>query len=89
MLETRAKTMRTVPTGPLWRIASARMPTKWGMFDAVGFERDVSNGTPRFETALAIVMSDLTEGVVMRETQQSGVADKEPGSRHSCERSTT
>jgi GTP cyclohydrolase II len=51
-----------VQVGPLWRIASARMPTKWGMFDAVGFERDVSNGTRRVETALAIVMGDLTEG---------------------------
>ena len=51
-----------VQVGPLWRIASARMPTKWGMFDAVGFERDVSNGTRRVETALAIVMGDLAEG---------------------------
>ena len=33
------------------------------MFDAIGFERDVSNGTTRVETALAIVMGDLTEGV--------------------------
>jgi enoyl-CoA hydratase/carnithine racemase len=30
-----------IQAGPFWRIASARMPTKWGMFDAVGFERDV------------------------------------------------
>jgi GTP cyclohydrolase II len=52
-----------VQVGSLWRITSARMPTKWGMFDAVGFERDVSNGTPRVETALAIVMGDLSEGV--------------------------
>jgi GTP cyclohydrolase II len=52
-----------VQVGPLWRVTSARMPTKWGMFDAVGFERDVSNGTPRVETALAIVMGDLSEGV--------------------------
>jgi GTP cyclohydrolase II len=52
-----------VQVGPLWRIASARMPTRWGMFDAVGFERDASNGTLRVETALAIVMGDLTEGV--------------------------
>src|ERR1700727_112135 len=51
-----------VQVGPLWRIASARMPTKWGMFDAVGFERDVSNGPRRVETALAIVMGDLAEG---------------------------
>jgi GTP cyclohydrolase II len=49
-------------TGPLWRIASARMPTKWGLFEAVGFERDISNGTRRIETALAIVMGDLSEG---------------------------
>src|SRR5271155_2332943 len=52
-----------VQVGPLWRIASARMPTRWGMFDAVGFERDVSNGTRRVETALAIVMGDLAERV--------------------------
>src|SRR6266852_7481058 len=55
--------MNIVQTETLWRVASARMPTRWGMFDAVGFERDVSNGTPRVETALAIVMGDLTEGV--------------------------
>jgi len=33
------------------------------MFDAIGFERDVSNGTRRAETALAIVMGDPTDGV--------------------------
>src|SRR5712672_4596567 len=58
-----AQTMNAVHTGTLWRIASARMPTKWGMFDAIGFERDVSNGRQRIETALAIVMGDPTEGV--------------------------
>jgi GTP cyclohydrolase II len=52
-----------VQVGPLWRIASTRMPTKWGMFDAIGFERDISNGTRRVETALALVMGDPTEGV--------------------------
>ena len=50
-------------TGPLWRIASARMPTRWGMFEAIGFERDVSHGTRRVETALAIVLGDPTKGV--------------------------
>src|SRR5713226_8314261 len=39
------------------------MPTRWGMFDVIGFERDVSNGTQRVETALAMVMGDLSEGV--------------------------
>ena len=60
-----ANTMRAAQTGLLWRIASARMPTKWGIFDAVGYERDISNGTQRVETALAIVMGDLTEGVAL------------------------
>jgi len=62
MLGTKAKAMRTSQIGPLWRIASARMPTKWGMFEAIGFERDISNGSQRVETALAIVMGDPTEG---------------------------
>src|SRR6266699_2414313 len=62
MLGTRAKTMRAAHAGALWRIASARMPTRWGTFDVIGFERDISNGTQRVETALAIVMGDLTEG---------------------------
>jgi GTP cyclohydrolase II len=62
MLGTKATTMRSEQPAALWRIASARMPTKWGMFEAIGFERDTSNGTGRVETALAIVMGDLTKG---------------------------
>jgi 3,4-dihydroxy 2-butanone 4-phosphate synthase / GTP cyclohydrolase II len=58
-----AKTMKAAQTGLLWRVASTRMPTKWGMFDAIGYERDVSNGTRRVETALALVMGGPTEGV--------------------------
>jgi GTP cyclohydrolase II len=63
MLGTKAKTKRGAHAGALWRIASARMPTRWGTFDVTGFERDVSNGTQRVETALALVMGDLSEGV--------------------------
>src|ERR1700688_5264739 len=64
--------MRTAHTGILWRIAATRMPTKWGMFSAIGFERQVSNGqvsngqvsngSQRAETALAIVLGELTSG---------------------------
>jgi GTP cyclohydrolase II len=54
--------MSAVQTETLWRVASARMPTKWGVFDAIGFERDISNGTRRVATALAIVMGELNEG---------------------------
>jgi 3,4-dihydroxy 2-butanone 4-phosphate synthase / GTP cyclohydrolase II len=48
-------------TGMLWRVATARMPSKWGMFDAIGFKREIMNGIPGVETALAIVMGDLSE----------------------------
>ena len=63
MLEARAKTMSVAATGALWRIASTGMPTKWGMFEAIGFERDAWDITPRVETAIAIVMGDVAEGV--------------------------
>jgi GTP cyclohydrolase II len=46
-------------TGILWPVATARMPTKWGMFHAIGFDREVAHGIQRIETALAIVMGDL------------------------------
>jgi GTP cyclohydrolase II len=55
--------MSAEQTGTLWRIVSTHMPTRWGMFEAIGFERDVSNGTQRVESALALVMGDVTEGV--------------------------
>jgi hypothetical protein len=41
--------MSAVQTGTLWRVASTQMPTKWGMSDAIGFERDVSKGIPNGE----------------------------------------
>src|SRR6476620_6427516 len=63
MPRTRAKTMRAAPSRALRRIASIRMPTKWGIFNAIGFERDAASGTQRTETALAIVMGDLTQGI--------------------------
>lgn len=40
-------------------MASARLPTQWGASTALGFERDISNGSRRVETALAILIGDL------------------------------
>src|SRR5437870_6384600 len=44
------------------RVVSTRMPTRWGVFEALAFEREIANGTRRVETALAIFLGDLTEG---------------------------
>lgn len=53
----------TAQSGALRRITSTRMPTKWGMFDAIGFERDICNDGRKTEAALALVMGDLNNGV--------------------------
>ena len=45
----------------LRKVASARMPTKWGVFETVGFESQNSNGSRHKETALAIVLGDLKQ----------------------------
>jgi GTP cyclohydrolase II len=50
-------------TGTLWRIASTRLPTKWGMFEAMGYERDLLTGARTAETALVLALGDLRQGV--------------------------
>ncbi len=49
----------TAKMGILRRVATARMPTKWGMFSAAGFAREATNGVQRVDTALALIMGDL------------------------------
>ena len=42
------------------QVASAELPTYWGQFHILGFERDVrDNGWARRETAVALIMGDL------------------------------
>jgi GTP cyclohydrolase II len=46
-------------TGILCRVATARMPTKWGMLSTAGIER-AANGIAQIDTALALIMGDLS-----------------------------
>jgi GTP cyclohydrolase II len=56
--------MGIVQIGPLWRVASAQMPTKWGpTFQVLGFERPILKGTRGPETALALILGDLSKGI--------------------------
>jgi 3,4-dihydroxy-2-butanone 4-phosphate synthase/GTP cyclohydrolase II len=41
-------------------VASTRLPTKWGEFQLVGFERKVFTCTRRVETAFAMILGDMT-----------------------------
>jgi 3,4-dihydroxy-2-butanone 4-phosphate synthase/GTP cyclohydrolase II len=43
-------------TGPLKRVASTRLPTKWGLFKAIGYVQDGANGS----AALAMALGDPT-----------------------------
>jgi 3,4-dihydroxy-2-butanone 4-phosphate synthase/GTP cyclohydrolase II len=43
------------------RVASTCMPTRWGTFQILGFERVILNGSRHVETALAMVMGDLAD----------------------------
>ena len=43
-------------------MAVTRMPTKWGTFQAFGFERHSSKGGQWIDSALALVLGDVTEG---------------------------
>src|ERR1041384_1138138 len=49
---------RVARTETVRRVASAQIPTRWGVFQTIGFERETSNST---ETALAIVLGDLKQ----------------------------
>src|SRR5271168_5413959 len=45
------------------RVACTRLPTKWGIFQAIGFQREICNGTRRVETAAALVLGDMSGNV--------------------------
>ena len=70
----------TAQTGPLWRIASTRLPTKWGMFEAIGFERDVGTGSRTVETALVLVLGDPRYGVPLLRVHSQCVTGEVLGS---------
>ena len=47
---------------PVRRIASTRIPTRWGIFQTLAFERQTPGGDRPVETALAMIMGDMTRG---------------------------
>jgi GTP cyclohydrolase II len=53
----------TSQAGALWQIASIRLPTKWGSFEAMGFKREPWIAGRTAEAALAVVLGDPSQGV--------------------------
>ena len=53
--------MKRDSQGPtLRRVASTTLPTRWGVFQTIGFERDIPNSRD-VETAIAIILGDLSD----------------------------
>src|SRR5215468_9618565 len=73
-------TRATAQTGALWRIASTRLPTKWGMFEAIGFERDQGTSGRTVETALALVLGDPRHGLPLLRVHSQCVTGEVLGS---------
>src|SRR6266403_4792743 len=44
------------------RVVTTHLPTKWGVFKTIGFERDISPGSGGRETAVAIILGNLADG---------------------------
>ena len=80
MLAHESRTRATEQTGALWRMASTRLPTQWGVFEAMGFERDMGTGAPTVETALVLVLGDLHHGVPLLRVHSQCVTGETFGS---------
>jgi 3,4-dihydroxy-2-butanone 4-phosphate synthase/GTP cyclohydrolase II len=54
--------MGIMPAGTVRRIVSTRLPTRWGLFQAIAFERELFEGDRSIETAVALILGDPTSG---------------------------
>jgi 3,4-dihydroxy-2-butanone 4-phosphate synthase/GTP cyclohydrolase II len=54
---------RVAQSGTPQRVACTHLPTKWGVFQAIGFQREFLNGSQRIETALALVLGKINRNV--------------------------
>ena len=66
--------------GAIRRIASTQIPTRWGMFQALAFERDTPSEARPVETALAMIMGDVTHGAPLLRVHSQCVTSEVFGS---------
>ncbi|HWS96818.1 MAG TPA: hypothetical protein VN620_10135, partial [Candidatus Methylomirabilis sp.] len=50
---------RAVQPRIIRRTACSRLPTRWGTFQAIGYEREIVEGSGEVETAVALVMGKM------------------------------
>src|SRR5215471_596217 len=54
---------KVAQTETLRKLATTDLPTEWGVFQMIGFELQAGNNRHQVDSALAIVLGDVTEGV--------------------------
>src|SRR5579872_6188917 len=60
-------TTRATQSGLLYCVASTRLTTRWGTFQALGFERMMCNGVHRIETAVVLTLGEVMgDGPLLR-----------------------
>ena len=42
-------------------VARTKLPTRWGEFQAIGFQHELLNGSKRFGSAVALIMGDVSK----------------------------
>src|SRR5262245_42727221 len=54
--------MRLPGRATVRRVASTRLPTRWGIFQTIAFERDRPDDSSQVETAIVLMMGDSSTG---------------------------
>src|SRR5580700_9732180 len=57
---------RTGRAGMIRRVASTVLPTRWGVFRMLSFERPISDSSPNVETAIVLVLGDSAGAPLLR-----------------------
>src|SRR6478672_12739940 len=66
--------------GTVRRVVSTTLPTRWGVFRAVGFERLREDRSRRTESALAVILGDVSQGAPLLRVHSQCVTGEVLGS---------
>ncbi len=72
--------MTAASMGTVLRVVSTTLPTRWGVFRAVGFERRSEDRSRPVESALAVILGDVSQGTPLLRVHSQCVTGEVLGS---------
>jgi 3,4-dihydroxy-2-butanone 4-phosphate synthase/GTP cyclohydrolase II len=72
--------MTALAIGTAQQVVSTTLPTRWGGFRAVGFERRIEDPSRPIETALAVILGDVSQGTPLLRVHSQCVTGEVLGS---------